>query len=75
MTAAAQAIAQQKNAGLEEYNKKLEELCKKFQSVTKNAWLLESGNVNGSLSEMAMEYMRMLTHVVLMKFYRLVRHI
>ena len=61
MTAAAQAIAQQKNAGLEEYNKKLEELCEKFQSVTKNAWLLESGNVNGSLSEMAMEYMRMLT--------------
>ena len=75
MTAAAQAIAQQKNAGLEEYNKKLEELCKKFQSVTKNAWLLESGNVNGSLSEMAMEYMRMLTHVDLMKFNSMVRHI
>ena len=75
MTAAAQAIAQQKNAGLEEYNKKLEELCEKFQSVTKNAWLLESGNVNGSLSEMAMEYMRMLTHVDLMKFNSMVRHI
>ena len=28
MTAVAQAIAQQKNAGLEEYNKKLEDLCK-----------------------------------------------
>lgn len=75
MLTTASKIAEKKFSGLEAYNEKLVSLCNEFAALTKNAWLLESGNVNGSLLEMLLDYIRMLTHVDLMKFNSMVRHI
>lgn len=52
---------------LSDYNDKLINAGKKLMPVRKGAFLLSSG-VNGSASEMVMEYLRMITHVDLIKF-------
>ena len=48
---------------LSEYNRYFKDAEKDFSSVVKN-----SGNVTGSLSEMVLDYVRMLTHIDLIKF-------
>lgn len=39
----------------------------------KRSWLLETGNVDGSIMEMALDYLRMLTHADLIKFNNLIK--
>ncbi|MDO5402131.1 MAG: hypothetical protein Q4F11_01720 [Eubacteriales bacterium] len=58
---------------LKEYNQLLERLDKAFTKVKKNAWLLETGTIDGSLAEIILDYIRMLTHVDLIKFNNVVR--
>ncbi len=69
----AKAICALKYDELEVYNKRLNEITTKFASITKNSGLISSGNVNGSMAEMALEYMRMLTHIDLIKFNNMVK--
>ncbi len=49
-------------------NDKLDTISHDFSKLVKNSWLLTSTNVNGSFVEMIMDYLRMLTHVDLMRF-------
>lgn len=53
---------------LSEYNRYFKDTEKDFSSVVKNSGILTSGNVTGSLSEMVLDYVRMLTHIDLIKF-------
>ena len=53
---------------LSEYNRYFKDAEKDFSSVVKNSGILTSGNVTGSLSEMVLDYVRMLTHIDLIKF-------
>lgn len=53
---------------LSEYNRYFKDAEKDFSSVVKNSRILTSGNVTGSLSEMVLDYVRMLTHIDLIKF-------
>lgn len=58
---------------LEDSNVKLKELSKSFNKIYNNSAMLESGNITGSLSEVIMDYLRMLTHVDLIKFNNMVK--
>ncbi|MDD3239216.1 MAG: hypothetical protein PHW47_03860 [Lachnospira sp.] len=58
---------------LAEYNQTLKKLTKSFAGVKKNSWLLETGTVNGSIAEIILDYIRMLTHVDLIKFNHVVK--
>lgn len=73
MLAAAKAFAGLNISELSEYNRELKEIYNRFSNITKNAGLIVSGNVNGSLGEMVLEYVRMLTHIDLIKFNNMVR--
>lgn len=53
---------------LSEYNRYFKDAEKDFSSVVKNSGILTSGNVTDSLSEMVLDYVRMLTHIDLIKF-------
>jgi energy-coupling factor transporter ATP-binding protein EcfA2 len=61
-------LEQKKYDALKEYNDSLKDLYQQFQGIVKNSGMLESGNVNGSIFEVAFDYIRMLTHVDLIKF-------
>lgn len=58
---------------LSEYNAYFKKSYTAFSNVVKNSELLSSGNVNGSLAEMLLDYIRMLTHVDLIKFNNMIR--
>lgn len=60
---------------LETYNAEFKEICGSFSNVVKNSGLIVSGNVNGSLAEMVLEYVRMFTHVDLIKFNNMVKQL
>lgn len=68
MQEAAKLIIKEENKELEEYNKALERVCKILAPIRKGAFLLASTNINGSVSEIALDYIRMITHVDLIKF-------
>ena len=52
---------------LGEYNDKLKNISEELSDITKRSWLLETGNVDGSIDEILLDYLRMLTHVDLYK--------
>lgn len=56
-----------------DYNKTLDDIIKEFAQVLKNSSMLSDSNVNGSLAQIAMDYIRMLTHIDLIKFNNIVR--
>ena len=58
---------------LEEYNIKLKNITEDLSDIMKRSWLLETGNVDGSIMEMALDYLRMLTHADLIKFNNLIK--
>lgn len=74
MLSAAEEIRKLSIKELKEYNEKLERLDKSFAKIKKNAWLLETGTVDGSLVEIILDYIRMLTHVDLIKFNHVIKH-
>lgn len=54
---------------LEDYNRQLNDLCKVFEKFVSNSAVLSSGNdMNGSLAQIASDYIRMITHMDLIKF-------
>lgn len=61
---------------LEEYNHFFKKTADKFAKVTRNAFLLVSKNeLSGSLGDIFFEYIRMFTHIDLIKFNRMLGHI
>lgn len=61
---------------LNEYNEFFRETGRKFSKVTRNSFLLVSSKENsGSLIEIVMEYIRMFTHVDLIKFNNMLRKV
>lgn len=68
MTKAAGQICELNIDFLEEYNKKLSELKNNFTPITRKAWLIESGTVDGSFFQVLLDYLRMFTHADLIKY-------
>ena len=62
------SIASVKNDELVKYNNEIMEICDKMSAVTKRTFLISGDNMSGSISEMLMEYIRILFHVDLIKF-------
>lgn len=60
---------------LSEYNEEFERLGRIFESVVKYSTILSTGSVNGSLAEIALDYLRMITHIDLIKFNGIVKKI
>lgn len=61
---------------LSEYNEYLKKHIATFRKVTMNSWLLVSGKTtSGNLSDMLMEYVRMFTHVDLIKFNNILKYL
>ena len=61
---------------LNEYNEFFNEAGRKFAKITRNSFLLVSSKENsGSLIDMVMEYIRMFTHVDLIKFNNMLKKI
>lgn len=58
---------------LERYNDDFRQIAKEFASVVSNSSLLTSANVTGSLTEMLMDYIRMLSHLDLITFNNIVK--
>ncbi|WP_031555953.1 MutS-related protein [Lachnospira multipara] len=73
MIKAAKDIRKLNLSYLADINEKLSSLSKEFDKVYKNAGMLENGNVTGSLSEILLDYLRMLTHIDLIKFNNMVK--
>lgn len=73
MIKAAKDIRKLNLSYLADINEKLSLLSKEFDKVYKNAGMLENGNVTGSLSEILLDYLRMLTHIDLIKFNNMVK--
>lgn len=73
MLSASKGVAELKYAELESYNAKFNEINARFSNIVKNSFLLSTGNVDGSIVEMLLDYIRMLTHVDLIKFNSMVK--
>lgn len=73
MLSTAKGIAELNYKELEHYNAKFNDINTKFSSIIKNTFLLSTGNVDGSIVEMLLDYIRMLTHVDLIKFNSMVK--
>ncbi len=70
---AAKSVSGLRYSELEDYNVRLKQITDEFATITKNSGLISSGNVNGSMAEMVLEYARMLTHIDLIKFNNMVK--
>ena len=75
MLSAGQEIRALSIKELKKYNELLESLDKSFAKIKKNAWVLETGTIDGSLAEIILDYIRMLTHVDLIKFNNVVKRL
>lgn len=61
-------IAEIKSDELEQYNQEILGICKKLSSITNYMFFIGSNNMSGSLTDIVMEYVRILFHVDLIKF-------
>lgn len=58
---------------LEVYKKRMLENAKKLSGFKKNSYIVTSRNVTGSLAEIIFDYIRIFTHIDLIKFNRMLR--
>lgn len=63
----AESIADTGIAGLEEYKDKLIACTRSLKKFNKNSWLVAGGNMNGDILDSAMDYIRILFHIDLIK--------
>lgn len=68
MHEAAGKIVKEDFKDLGDCTERLKKLCKVLLPIRKGSFLLASTNVNGSIEEVIMEYVRMITHADLIKF-------
>lgn len=73
MLETAKSIAELNLPELSKYNAKFKEQYDAFSNLTKNSWLLQSKKANGSLADMVLDYIRMLTHIDLIKFNNMIK--
>lgn len=73
MQESARLIIEENCEGIIEYTDKLSEICKILTPIRKGAFLLASTKMSGSISEIIMEYVRMITHVDIIKFNSMLR--
>jgi len=52
---------------------RLKNILKNFAKITKGSWMIESGNVDGSLAEVVLDYLRMITHMDIVKFNKMTK--
>ncbi|MDO5381858.1 MAG: hypothetical protein Q4F06_03935 [Eubacteriales bacterium] len=64
----AKKISKLKYEFLKDYSSELDRINDAFSEISKNAGVIESGNIDGSIGEMLLDYVRMLTHIDLIKF-------
>lgn len=61
---------------LEKYNKRLKEILNNTKKLKKRVYLLSGGtDMSGSLAEVLMDYVRILTHIDIIKFNHIVRNV
>jgi hypothetical protein len=76
MAACGKSIAKLNVSGMEEITDHLKGLSKGFEGVTRKIWVLgATGGLDGSLAEVVMDYVRILTHVDLICFHFMLREI
>lgn len=75
MVSASEKICESGIHFLEPECDRLKELINSFSKVTKGSWMIESGNVDGSLAEVALDYLRMITHMDIIRFNKMTRMI
>ena len=63
-----QKICARKNEELKPYTELLSEELKRYRNVTKGAGLIVSKKSNGDILEVALDYLRMATHIDLIRF-------
>lgn len=68
MQSAAEGIAKSDITELDEYTHELKDMCKTLAPIGKGIFLLAPKNLDGSIGEIIMEYVRIITHVDLIKF-------
>ena len=71
----AKRIGNSQNKGIEKYCVQINEIYNKVKGMTKGVFLVSSNNMSGSLSEIVMEYLRMLFHVDIMKFNSMLKNV
>lgn len=52
---------------------RLKNILKNFAKITKGSWMIESGNVDGSLAEVVLDYFRMITHMDIVRFNKMTK--
>ena len=75
MAKTVQKLAHGHFTGLEPEQKRLDELAAALSDITRFGSILESGNVNGSIVEMFLDYFRMMFHLDLLVFNRTVEKV
>ena len=76
MTGAADSISKMNISELSECNIRLQNAVKRFGKVTRGAFVIVGGRGNsGSIADIVLEYIRMFTHIDLIKFNSMLRHI
>lgn len=68
MASAAEDICDSNISFLEPECSRLKEILNSFSKVTRGSWMIESGNIDGSPVEVVLDYLRMLTHMDIVKF-------
>lgn len=73
MASASEDICESNISFLEPECNRLKEILKSFSKVTKGSWMIESGNVDGSIGEIVLDYLRMITHMDIVKFNKMTK--
>ena len=73
MASASEDICESNISFLEPECNRLKEILKSFSKVTKGSWMIESGNVDGSIGEVVLDYLRMITHMDIVKFNKMTK--
>jgi DNA mismatch repair ATPase MutS len=68
MALTAKEIEELNISWLESYNSSLKSIASKMSKVTGGAGMLASTNENGSIAEILLDYLRMITHIDLIRF-------
>lgn len=75
MVEAADKISSMNIPELAEYNSFLSDTAQKFRKITRNSFMIVSHKDNsGSLADIILEYVKMFTHIDLMKFNSILKH-
>lgn len=75
MTQAVKDIDKLNIRALDSYNESIKNITQKMSKATSGAGMLASSNENGSIAEMLLDYLRMITHIDLIKFNTMLRSI